>query len=146
MERYVVDASVILKWVLGEEQETDQGLALKLLDTWAAGIAELVAPSLWQYEVGNFLGRELRDQAIEKMNLLLDLGIQSVDLNNTIIERCFAWMKQHAVTFYDVSYLAVAFEIQGTLITADEKFCRKMVKVGRICLLKDLDLAESGAK
>lgn len=141
MERYVVDASVILKWVLGEEQESDQDLALKLLDTWAAGIAEFVAPSLWQYEVGNFLGRELRDEAIEKMNLLLDLGIQSVDLSNTIIERCFAWMEQHAVTFYDASYLAVAFEIQGTLITADDKFCRKMGKVGRICLLKNLDLA-----
>ena len=146
MERYVVDASVILKWVLGEEQESDQDLALKLLDTWAAGIAEFVAPSLWQYEVGNFLGRELQGEAKEKMTLLLDLGIQSVDPNNTIIDRCFAWMEQHAVTFYDASYLAVAFEIQGTLITADEKFCRKMGKLGRICLLKDLSLANSEAE
>ncbi|MGD8531232.1 MAG: type II toxin-antitoxin system VapC family toxin, partial [Syntrophobacterales bacterium] len=108
------------------------------------GITELVAPSLWQYEVGNFLGRELRDEAIEKMNLLLDLEIKSVDLNNSIIERCFAWMEQHDVTFYDTSYLAVAFEIQGTLITADEKFCRKMVKVGRICLLRDLNFPQAG--
>jgi hypothetical protein len=55
MERYVIDVSVILKWVLGEEQETDQSIALKLLDTWAAGMAELVAPSLWQYEAGREL-------------------------------------------------------------------------------------------
>ncbi len=144
MERYVLDASVILKWVLGEEQETDQSVALKLLDTWAAGIADLVAPSLWQYEVGNFLGRELRHEATEKMNLLLDLEIKSVDLNNTIIERCFAWMEQHDVTFHDASYLAVAFEIQGTLVTADEKFCRKMGKVGRTCLLRDLNLPQAG--
>ncbi|MBW1981464.1 MAG: type II toxin-antitoxin system VapC family toxin [Deltaproteobacteria bacterium] len=144
MERYVVDASVILKWVLGKEQENGQDLALKLLDTWAAGIAELAAPSLWQYEVGNFLGRELKLEAIEKMNLLLDLRIQSVDLNNTIIERCFAWMEQHAVTFYDASYLAVAFEIKGILVTADEKFCKKMENVGRICLLGDLNLPQAG--
>ena len=144
MERYIIDASVILKWVLGEENEGDQSVALKILDTWATGLAELVAPSLWQYEVGNFLGRELRHEATEKMNLLLDLGIQSVDLNNSIIERCFAWMEQHDVTFYDASYLAVAFEIQGTLITADEKFCRKMRNVGRICLLSDLNLPQAG--
>ena len=144
MERYVIDASVILKWVLGVEQESDQSIASKLLDTWAAGITDLVAPSLWQYEVGNFLGRELQGEAIEKMTLLLDLGIQSVDLNNTIIERCFTWMEQHAVTFYDASYLAVAFEIQGTLVTADEKFCRKMRNVGRICLLSDLNLPQAG--
>ena len=144
MERYIIDASVILKWVLGEENEGDQSVALKILDTWATGLAELVAPSLWQYEVGNFLGRELRHEATEKMNLLLDLGIQSVDLNNSIIEPCFAWMEQHDVTFYDASYLAVAFEIQGTLITADEKFCRKMEKLGRICLLGDLNLPQAG--
>lgn len=144
MERYVIDASVILKWVLGEEQETDQSIALKLLDNWAAGMAELVAPSLWQYEAGSFLGRELQGEAREKMTLLLDLGIHSVDLSNTIIERCFTWMEQHAVTFYDASYLAVAFEIQGTLVTADEKFCRKMGKVGRISLLRDLNLPQAG--
>jgi predicted nucleic acid-binding protein len=53
-------------------------------------------------------------------------------------------MEQHAVTFYDASYLAVAFEIQGTLVTADEKFCRKMGKVGRISLLRDLNLPQAG--
>ena len=78
------------------------------------------------------------------MTLLLDLGMQSVDLSNTTVEQCFAWMEQHAVTFYDASYLAVAFEIQGTLVTADEKFCRKMENVGRICLLKDLCLPQAG--
>ena len=77
------------------------------------------------------------------MTLLLELGIQSVDLSNANIERCFAWMVQHAVTFYNASYLAVAFEIQGTLVTADENFCKKMGNVGRICLLRDLDLPQA---
>jgi len=58
MDRFVVDASVILKWVLGDERESDQDKALDLLNAWVEGRAELLAPSLWEYEVGNFLGRQ----------------------------------------------------------------------------------------
>ena len=140
MRRYVVDASVILKWVLGDEQESDQDKAMKLLNTWVEGAAELSAPTLWQYEVGNFLGRELPEEAAEKMDLLLNLNIKSVDLTDTIFRRCFDWMRQVTVSFYDVSYLAIAFEIEATLITADETFVKKMEKMDRICLLKHLDL------
>jgi len=34
MQRYVIDASVILKWVLGDERESDQDKALDLLNAW----------------------------------------------------------------------------------------------------------------
>ena len=140
MRSYVVDASVILKWVLGSERESDQGRAKALLNAWVVGSVELSAPVLWQYEVGNFLGRELRSQAAEKMDLLLNLNIRSVDLTGTIFRRYFSWMSQNKVTFYDASYLAVAFDLQAILITADEKFAKKMGKMDRICLLKHLDL------
>lgn len=143
MTRYVVDASVILKWVLGDEQERDHDTALRLLDAWGAGEAELVVPTLWQYEVGNFLGRELPGEAMEKMDILLNLRIQTLDLNKDMIQRCFAWMEQHGVTFYDASHLAVASEIQAILLTADGRFVKKMGEVDRICLLKDLALPES---
>ena len=89
MRSYVVDASVILKWVLGSERESDQGSAMALLNAWVEGRVELLAPLLWQYEVGNFLGRELHRQAAEKMDLLLNLNIRSVDLTGTIFRRCF---------------------------------------------------------
>ena len=141
MRRYVVDASVILKWVLGDERESDQYKAMKLLNAWVEGAAELSAPTLWQYEVGNFLGRELPEESAEKMDLLLNLNIKSVDLADSIFRRCLNWMRQKNVSFYDVSYLAVALEIQATLITADETFVKKMEEMDRICLLKHLDLA-----
>ena len=44
------------------------------------------------------------------------------------------------VTFYDAAYLALAFEIQGKLVTADHKFADKMADIGRICLLHNLEL------
>jgi predicted nucleic acid-binding protein len=140
VEKYVLDASVILKFVLGDQQEPDQEKALHLLNAWADGTVELTAPTLWQYEVGNFLGRQLPQEAMEKMDLLLNLAIPAMDLNESAFGQCFSWMKQDQVTFYDASYLAVAFEIEGTLITADESFVRKMEQTGRICLFKDFKL------
>jgi predicted nucleic acid-binding protein len=140
MKNYVVDASVILKWVVGNKRESDYEKAMALLETWTKGDIELSAPILWQYEVGNFLGRSLHHEAMDKMNLLLNLNIKNVALTNDMINRCFLWMRQKKVTFYDASYLAVVSEINGTLITADEKFAGQMEEINRICLLTNLDL------
>jgi predicted nucleic acid-binding protein len=138
MPKYVVDASVIIKWVVGDEREVDQGKAFDLLWAWRDGIVDLAAPELWQYEVGNFLGRELPAEAADKMNLLRDLNIGVLDLSSPVIERCFQVMRDYKVTFYDASYLAFAFEIDGMLVTADESFARKTKATNRVSTLKDL--------
>lgn len=140
MREFIVDASVILKWVIGSDRECDQDKARLLLRSWVDGKAEISAPVLWKFEVGNFLGREFPEGAKEKMDLLLNLNIRSVELSTKMCLQCFGWMKQHQVTFYDASYLAAAYEIQGDLITSDEKFSRKMKEIDCICLLKDLTL------
>ncbi|MEW6388099.1 MAG: type II toxin-antitoxin system VapC family toxin [Thermodesulfobacteriota bacterium] len=140
MDQYVVDASIILKWVVGDELELDYAKARHLLEGWMNGRWELAAPTLWTYEVGNFLGRQVPEEAAEKISLLLDLKIRNIDLDEGMCRRCFTWMQRHGVTFYDAAYLAVAFELPGRLITADEKFVGKMPETERLCLLKDLEL------
>lgn len=140
MRRYVPDASVILKWVLGDEQEPDQDMAVGILNAWVKGEVDLSTPVIWQYEVGNFLGREMPEAAMEKMELLLNLKIRSVNLTVNMFRRCFERMEKHKVTFYDASYLVVAYETQSTLITADEKFVKKMGEKDYICLLKHFEL------
>jgi predicted nucleic acid-binding protein len=143
MKIYIVDASVILKWVLGDEKEPDYVKAIALLTLWVEGGAELRSPSLWKYEVGNFLGRNLPEEAGDKMNLLLNLNIGDLELNKGIYMQCFSWMKKNKVSFYDACYLAAAFAVNGTLITADQKFVNKMGKTRHVCLLKNLDLESS---
>ncbi len=140
MEKYTTDASVILKWVLGDKAEADQKKAMALLTGWVEGTWEIFVPVLWQFEVGNFLGRECRQSAEEKMTLLLDLGIRDVALSRAMNKECFQWMRDHGVTFYDAAYLAVAYETDSTLVTADGAFVRKMAGLSKISLLKDLDL------
>ena len=138
MEKVVVDASVILKWILDGDKESDKDRAMALLKDWGDGRVQLYAPSLWQFEVGNFLGRELPSEAEEKMSLLADLHIGTVPLNDSIYRRCFAWMNGKKITFYDAVYLSAAFEIQAMLVTADEAFIKKMEKIDRLCSLAQL--------
>jgi predicted nucleic acid-binding protein len=140
MKTIVVDASVILKWVLGDEREADQGKAMELLHAWAEGRCELAAPSLWAFEAGNILGRFLDKEAQEKMELLLGLGICSVELTPEMTGMISAWMQDKAVTFYDAAYLAAAHDRNALLVTADQSFARKMRDVQGICLLQDLKL------
>ena len=47
-------------------------------------------------------------------------------------------MRTKKVTFYDASYLAVAVEAGAVLVTADEKFVKKMGKGESLAALKDL--------
>jgi predicted nucleic acid-binding protein len=138
MKEYIVDASVILKWVLEKEKEPDHDKATHLLRAWVSGEIGLAAPNLWIYEVANILGRVLPDETSQKMKLLLNLQIRVVDCSEQMIQQCFAWMKENQVTFYDAVYLAAAYAMDAVLLTSDEKFREKMKNDKRICLLRDL--------
>ncbi|NPV04881.1 MAG: type II toxin-antitoxin system VapC family toxin [Syntrophaceae bacterium] len=140
MTTYVVDASVILKWVLGDEREADQERAMALLHAWGEGRCELAAPCLWVYETGNILGRLLDKAAQEKMEMLLNLGIQKIEPTPGMTKMIFSWMTKNAVTFYDAAYLAAAYDRDAILVTADRAFARKMEREEKICLLQDLKL------
>jgi predicted nucleic acid-binding protein len=138
MKKYIVDASIILKWVLGSEKEPDHDKAIGLLRVWMSGEIEISAPSLWIYEVANVLGRSLPDEANQKMGMLLNLQITAVDFSEQMIRQCFAWMNERQVTFYDAAYLSSAYSTDAVLLTSDERFCEKMKGDARICILKDL--------
>jgi len=140
MGSYVIDASVIIKWVMGDREEPDQEKATGLLTLWAEGKDDLWAPTLWEYEVANFLGRELAPEAKSKMEILRKLGIRGIALTDAMIERCFLWMKAKNVSFYDAAYLAAAHEVGAVLVTADEKFVRKMDSHEPMITLKDLSI------
>jgi len=134
---YVPDASVILKWVFDTPDEDDRDAALMLLNIWVAGECEFLLPSLWLYEVGNIMGRNIPDKAPEFMEMLIDYRIEEAPVNAAIAKRTLAIMAGCGVTFYDAVYHAVALERRGTLVTADAGYLKKAGKLGNSVLLAD---------
>jgi predicted nucleic acid-binding protein len=138
MEIFVPDASVILKWTIGLESEPDQEEAVTILDAWITGKIEIALPELWAFEVANFLGRIAPDSALEKMEILLNFRFKTRDLDRKICKLVFELMKNLSVSFYDASYHALAKEIGGVFITADNRYYDKAKSLGNIELLGSL--------
>lgn len=122
----VLDASVILKWVLDAETEPGHAAANRLLERWQQGELDLLVPSLWLYEVGNILCLKRPTDANATLAALWDLGLSEVPFSRELIQRAITLAQSHSVTFYDASYLAVAEEKKVTLVTADGKFYRRL--------------------
>ena len=135
---YIPDASVILKWVFDTPEEADRDIALMLLNSWTAGDCEFILPSLWLYEVGNTIGRNIPDKATAVMELLLDYRFTEAPVTRMITERTLAIMADCGVTFYDAVYHAIALERKGTLVTADAAYLKKTGKLGHAVLLAEL--------
>lgn len=123
---FVLDASVILKWVLDAETEPGHAAALRLLELWQSRELDLLVPPLWLYEVGNILCLKRPADASAALTALMDLGLGEVSFSHRLVQRTVALARTHGLTFYDASYLAVAEEKAATLVTADVKFHRRL--------------------
>ena len=119
----VVDASVSLKWAMDDEDSVVQAVALR--DAGIAGRFEMVAPSLWVYEITNGLvtavrrGRltpEIGEQALQH---LLALGVRIADPPAADI---YQQSLRHQLAAYDAAYLALAEALSAQLWTGDRRF------------------------
>jgi len=118
--RFVVDASVTLKWLVAEE---DADIA----DRLAASGQELHAPRLMASEVANALWRKVRQGQMERaeagaaMALLVDAPVCWNDDETVGADAVrLALALDHPV--YDCMYLALAHRIGATVVTADRRF------------------------
>ncbi len=135
MKLFVPDASIILKWVLSEN-EGNQDKALSLLHAWLNQECAFILPSLWMYEVGNVLGLKKPKEADELLGLLLDYEFPEARISKRLINQTYRLMKEHrGITFYDAVYHAVAVQESGTLVTADKAYFDKMHSKGGIVLI-----------
>lgn len=131
MKRAVLDASVILKWYLLDEEHGAQ--ALTLLQQRTAGELEILAPSLLTYELMNGLviaGRRARlDQGAISRSFrgFMMLGVQFYDLS-LLADKVLQYALLYGRSVYDSSYLALADQEGIDLITADERLFNRVQK------------------
>jgi predicted nucleic acid-binding protein len=123
LKQVVLDASVILKWYLADEEYSQK--ALGLLYQYISNELDILAPALLEYEVVNGLliaqkrGRIKEEKILTAIEGFIDLEIKLKNLSH-FYPRIIHYCKIYHRSVYDASYLAIA-DVEGiTLITSDE--------------------------
>jgi predicted nucleic acid-binding protein len=120
----VVDASVVLKWQLDDEEYIPQATALRN-DFYALSVIKAIAPHLLIYEVINGIITATRrkrldsDKALGAIDNLIELG---VELKEVEPERVLELALEHNLSAYDAAYLALAESASCELWTGDRPF------------------------
>jgi predicted nucleic acid-binding protein len=122
MRLLVVDASVVIKWFVPEDYDSD---ALRLRDS----SDECVVPDLLFAEVSNVMWMKVRRgvlsedeamRAIDDLKLMKLATVSCHDLANGALSLSMATGR----SAYDSMYLALALRLKTRLITADMKFLK----------------------
>ena len=119
----VIDASVSLKWALDDEEATAEAAAL--LNAALDDGRQLVAPSLWLYEVTNGLVTAVRRNRVGEeagsraLGLLRMVGVRLADPE---AEDTYGAAIKYRIAAYDAAYLALAATIEADLWTGDRRF------------------------
>ena len=124
MTRYVVDASVGIKWFLPEIHSEVAG-RLPFLK------ASLHVPAFFHLELGNVLSKRIRrDELTPEEGEAILKELQRVPLqkhsNERLMTPAFALALETRRSLYDCLYLALAEAIDGQVVTADRKFCSSL--------------------
>jgi predicted nucleic acid-binding protein len=134
----VVDASVVIKWLLQDpERETGTDKATQLMESVTNGDQPVLQPTHWLVEVGAVLARESPGTAADDVGMLTALELPTTDELHVLrrgVELAME-LKQH---LFDTYYHGVALETPDCiLITADERYLRAARAKGNIVSLME---------
>ncbi len=127
MNEYVLDASVIGKWMLPPEHEELHFEAR----TWAAryerGDLSIIVPDLLWIEVANILWKAVRKSRITKQFAkmaivgLRDRELTTIESTPGLLDAALEIALAYNTSVYDSIYVALAKKTNALLITADRK-------------------------
>lgn len=118
---FVLDASVALAWVLGDERSRDADIALERLTNGRA-----IVPALWISEMANGLlsarrkGRITKKDAALAIELLAELPIEVSPESRDTLPRLHRLGADLGLTAYDAAYLDLAISAGCPLATLDD--------------------------
>jgi predicted nucleic acid-binding protein len=129
----VIDASVIVKWLLQDPQrEAGTDKATQLMERVTNGEQPVLQPTHWIVEVGAVLARESPGTAVDDVGMLTALELPTTD-DPEVLQRGLELameLKQH---LFDTYYHGVALGTsECTLVTADERYLRAARAKGKI--------------
>ena len=120
MIRYVVDASVGIKWFL-PEIHSEAASRLQFLKS------SLHVPAFFNLELGSVLSKRIRrDELTPKEGEAILKELNNIPLqkhsDERLLKSAFALALQTKQSLYDCLYLALAETLNGHVVTADRKF------------------------
>ncbi len=119
--RFVLDASVAVKW-FSNEDFTDK--AVRVRDAFLGGKIDLCAPQHILYEVGNSVWKnkslDLGD-SIKAVESFLAIEIELVTLDSEAASQSMKLARDIGVTYYDAVYVQISAMRKIPLLTADRR-------------------------
>jgi predicted nucleic acid-binding protein len=126
--RVVVDASVVIKWLVAEE-DSEAALLVRMTH-------DVAAPDLLLIECRNALLSKLRRRKLQRreanegQNALEEIGSGLIILPTApMLRQAYAIALDLAGPIYDCIYLAAALATDRKLITADVRFAAKVARL-----------------
>jgi predicted nucleic acid-binding protein len=133
VNRFVVDASVVLTWCFPDE---NSALTQKVAQMFKRGDSA-IAPSFWPHEVLNALlvgERRKRISTVLVRTFLTDVEALPITLQEVpaeaVFDRIQALSRAHGLTTYDAAYLDLAQSNGLPLATLDVDLIRACSKTG----------------
>lgn len=126
--KIIIDASVITKWYLADEQEREAALSIQ--DDFIHGKIAIILPQITLYEISNFFRSSAKRLRIDK-NLAAKtykefieadfLFFKDSNLLTLILEQAI----ELDISSYDASYVVLSEYLQIPFFTADKKLLLK---------------------
>lgn len=131
MSRWVIDASVALKWCLPASEEEFIPQAEQLLDSYDRGEEQFLVPDLFWPEMANALWKAVWKRKIDEpwahkaYSNVSDLRIPTA-ATFSLVSEALQLAALHQRTVYDSVYIVLARRAGAELITADERLANAM--------------------
>jgi len=136
---YVVDASVLVKWFM-EEENRDHALGLRELHT--SGRSTLFVSELTFLEILNAIRygpRAKEEDGAEAVYVLENLHLQVKPVGFNLLRKANAIAWAYKITIYNALYVALAEQLRYPLITSDEAMVRKLKGHSIVVPLRDCE-------
>jgi len=120
----VLDTSIAVPWFFTDEAGRDQALAVR--DDLKGNPDRYFVPPLFHAELVHVLARKSgrnADFTNEGLRLMLRLGVRTLPLSEEALLRTAHWACQ-GLSGYDATFVALAEDLEGRWLTADESAAR----------------------
>ncbi|MCD6513720.1 MAG: type II toxin-antitoxin system VapC family toxin [Candidatus Odinarchaeota archaeon] len=140
MKIIVVDCSVAVKWFVREKFSSN---AIQLLKDFKDGLIDLHAPYLIQAEFTNAIRKYYLSGVIDEStlseitNIIKKLPINYHSMDWDMIDHALRIAINFNITVYDSIYFTLAENVNGTVITADERFYNATRKSEKVIFIGD---------